>query len=40
MSIPGPVTNNCPGNGLDHTCTMECLSDHKSLLLLEMASQI
>ena len=29
MSIPGPATNHCPENGLDHMCTIECPNDHK-----------
>ena len=32
MSIPGPATNHCPGNGLDHKCTMECPMAIKSFL--------
>ena len=29
MSIPGPATNHCPRNSLNHKCTMECPNDHK-----------
>ena len=29
MSIPEPVTNHCPGNGLNHMQIIECPIDHK-----------